>query len=93
MERSDDSESGSHLQGVTGLAGRLVDFAPHATEQLTEDQESALKKATVFLIKQLMLQQNKTSKQLVSVQEVEYNSIDKVITYMTHCVKGFSGPL
>ncbi|KAL0272550.1 UNVERIFIED_CONTAM: hypothetical protein PYX00_005478 [Menopon gallinae] len=64
MERSNESESGSQLPSITGLTGRLVDFAPNATEQLTEEQQSALKRATVFFLKQLMLQQNKTTNQL-----------------------------
>lgn len=48
-------------EDLMSLTGRLLDFAPGVNgEQLTEEQETALKKATVYFYKQLMLQQNKS---------------------------------
>lgn len=58
-------EESSNFQGdedLMSLTGRLLDFAPGVNgEQLTEEQETALKKATFYFYKQLMLQQNKSS--------------------------------
>ncbi|KAK6638165.1 hypothetical protein RUM44_008593 [Polyplax serrata] len=62
MEGFPARETSSQDENAMNLTGRLLEFAPGvASEQLTEKQEIALKKATFYFYKQLMLQQNKTN--------------------------------
>lgn len=61
MERHPGRETSYQNDGAMGLTTRLLDFAPGVTrEQLSEKQETALKKATVYFYRQLMLQQKKS---------------------------------
>lgn len=48
-----------HNNGIMGLTDQLLEFAPGMTGPLTEEQQTAFKKATVMLYKQLMLQHSK----------------------------------
>lgn len=58
---TEDPPSSQSEEDPVNLAGRLLDFAPGVNgEQLTEEQEAALKKATVYFYKQLMIHQSKS---------------------------------
>lgn len=64
----EDLSTSQTEEDLVNLTGRLLDFAPGVNnEQLTEEQEAALKKATVYFYKQLMLQQNKSQPTHISL--------------------------
>lgn len=85
MEGFPARETSSQDENAMNLTGRLLEFAPGvASEQLTEKQEIALKKATFYFYKQLMLQQNKTN-HLVSLPF--RHSFASLINPLTLCLR------
>ncbi|KAK6625284.1 hypothetical protein RUM43_005578 [Polyplax serrata] len=88
MEGFPARETSSQDENAMNLTGRLLEFAPGvASEQLTEKQEIALKKATFYFYKQLMLQQNKTN-HLVSLPfPTLVHSFASLINPLTLCFR------